>query len=345
MQQDSISTIAIVYNLKPQGVISDAYEEYDEFATIDALKNQIEQFGYQVNLLEYDSSFLKRIVEHRPDFVLNIAEGVGIGRNRESQIPVILESLGIPYSGSDGLSLAAVLDKHFAYKLLKAARIPVPEQFLISKETEVKLLRNIFKSAPRWIIKPRWEGSSKGIFLTSVVKNYDTLYAGVRRVINEYKQAAVVEEFLEKDEITVGVIGNQFPRILGMMKIVPVDMTVNNFIYSIEIKRDWEKKVKYLPQSSIASVTQAWIESLALKIFSSLELRDIARVDFRMDSKNIPKVIDINPIPGLSPRYSDLPILWSLAGNKYSQLIRLFLSESFSRYGIKFNPKKLSMKY
>lgn len=342
MRGERVWTIGIVYNLKPLDVSSDAYEEYDEFATIEALKHEIEKFGYDVILLEYDSSFLKRIAEERPDFVVNIAEGMGISRNRESQVPVILESLGIPYTGSDGLSLAAVLDKHFTYRLLRAAHIPVPEQFLVRRDTEVKLLRNIFKSSPRWIVKPRWEGSSKGIFLTSVVKNYDSLYEQVSRVINDYKQAAVVEEFLEKDEITVGVAGNHSPRILGMMKIVPVDIDAGNFIYSIEIKRSWQEKVRYLPQNSIAAVSQGWISALALKIFSSLELRDMARIDFRLDSKNIPKVIDVNPLPGLSPRYSDLPILWSLAGNKYSDLIQLFLSEAFSRYGLKFNAKALA---
>lgn len=334
--QNLIKTIGITFNLKAKGV-SDGCEEYDEIETIASLKKEIEALGFKVRLFEQGESFLKEISDNRPDFVFNLAEGRGNFRGRESQLPAVLESLSIPYSGSDPISLGITLDKYLTNRLLRSANIPVPEMFMVKNMEELENLGNIFTGGQLFLVKPRWEGSSKGIFLNSLVSNFDDLRKRVENIFLKYQQPALIEEFLEKDEITVGVYGNRVARILGMMKIVPKDRTCDNFFYSFEVKQDWQNKVKYEPQESILESIQKLVQLCALRAYRELELKDIARIDFRLDSQNKPRIIDINPLPGLSPLCGDLPILYKLSGGNYNDLIKLILQEALSRYGLSFN--------
>ncbi|MCF7908603.1 MAG: KamA family radical SAM protein [Candidatus Omnitrophica bacterium] len=332
----SVNTIGITFNLKNKDA-GENHEEYDEIETIESIKKEIEKYGFKVVIFEQDDNFLKRLLSQRPDFVFNIAEGRGDKRGRESQVPAILESLDIPYSGSDPVALGITLDKYLTNRLLKSANILVPEMAMIKDVKDLENLGNIFGGNGSFLVKPRWEGSSKGIFLNSLVSNFDDLKKRVEEIISKYEQPALIEEFLERDEITVGVYGNEVPQILGMMKIVPRDKACKNFLYSLEIKQDWQNKVKYEPQESILKNIQKIIEFYAIKAYKELELKDMARIDFRLDTQNKPKIIDINPLPGLSSSYGDLPILYKLKGNSYNSLIRLILQDSFNRYGFSFD--------
>ncbi|MDD4202781.1 MAG: KamA family radical SAM protein [Candidatus Omnitrophica bacterium] len=335
----SVSSIAIVFNLKKKNISNDAQadaqEEYDEIETIDALKAEIEDLGFNVIPVEQTPDFANIIRNQNIHFVLNIAEGIGVSRNRESQVPAILEMLGIPYSGSDPLALGITLDKVKTNQILKNANIPVPVQYVISAEEDIDSLYDIFNDERMFIVKPRWEGSSKGIFLNSVVNNLQDLRDRAAALLSRYVQPVVVEEYLEKEEITVGVCGNGADlQILGMMKISPRNKGQEKFIYSIENKRTWQTTIRYDGERSISPEIQALLKSYALKAFSALELRDIARIDFRVDKNNIPKIIDVNPLPGLSPSYGDLPILYSMNGGTHTELVKLLLQESFKRYGL-----------
>ncbi len=332
-----IRHIALVFNLKRKNASDDRYEEYDEAATIQSLVGEIEGFGLRVLPFEQNRALPGKLVRHRPDFVLNIAEGLGPTRSRESQVPCLLESLGLPYSGSDPLALGITLDKVLTRRVLAAAGVDVPALHWVSTAAQLPALRPQFAPgrAGRWIVKPRWEGSSKGVFLDSVVSRWDQARDRVLRVLKTYRQPALVEQFLPGDEITVGLCGNPpRVRVLGMMKIAPAQAGPEPFIYSIENKRDWERKIRYLPQTSIAPALRTRLREAAVRAFEVLELRDIARIDFRLDARGAPKVIDVNPLPGLSPRYSDLPILCRLSGCSYRDLIRGLLTAGLSRCGL-----------
>lgn len=334
-----VLSVAIVFNLKKKNIDNslekDTQEEYDEIETIEALKTEIERFGFNVIPIEQTPDFADVIRHQNVDFVLNLAEGIGMSRNRESQVPAILEMLGIPYSGSDPLALGITLDKFQTNQILKNAKIPVPKQYVVSKESDIDRLSNIFDDTSVFIVKPRWEGSSKGIFLNSVVDNFQDLKQRALFLLARYEQPAVVEEYLENEEITAGVCGNgETAHLAGMMKIVPRNATREKFIYSIENKRDWRAKVRYESCDTISPKTRESISDYALKAFFALELRDIARIDFRLDKNNIPNIIDVNPLPGLSPVYSDLPILYSINGKNYAELVKLILRESFKRCGL-----------
>lgn len=331
-----VHTIGIIFNLKKNNSNGDEEEEYDEVATIESIKEEIEKLGFEVKLFEQTNALVDELSKEEPDFVLNIAEGVGVGRSRESQVPCILESLRIPYSGSDPVSLGITLDKYLTSTILKSAGIPVPIVFMINEMSETTDLKNIFSQGELYIVKPRWEGSSKGIFLNSVVSNFPDLYERVKNIRMRYRQPVLVEEFMQKDEITAAVCGDTNPRLLGMMRIVPKYESRKPFLYSLETKRQWQDKVSYQPQEAIALDIQKLVEKYALAAYRVLELKDLARIDFRIGSDNVPRIIDVNPLPGLSPRYSDLPIIYRLAGRSYSELVKTLLKESFKRYGLKW---------
>ncbi|HNX90406.1 MAG TPA: ATP-grasp domain-containing protein [Candidatus Omnitrophota bacterium] len=328
--------IAIAYNLKKQAN-DDRYEEYDEIGTIEAIRDEIKKYSLKTSLIEQDDHFQDKILKTAPDIVFNITEGFGSTRGRESQVPCILESLGIPYSGSDPVSLGITMDKYLTNVVLSAHNVPVPKAFSAGDICEVGKLRNIFAQKKKFIVKPRWEGSSKGVFLDSVVTNMKELENRAARIIKQYGQPAIVEEFVAGDEITVGVYGNENPRVLGMMRISAKEERPDElFLYSIEIKREWEEKVKYEPESRIPCAVRENIEKNAIAAFKTLGLRDVSRIDFRVDKNGVPRIIDINPLPGLSPRYSDLPILCRLNGKSYEELVRTILKETFKRNGFAY---------
>jgi len=335
-----VNTLGIAFNLKKEGGLDDT-EEYDEIETIESLAKQISKYGPKVILLEQNSSFLKEVQDKKPDFVFNIAEGRGSSRARESQVPAVLESLNIPYFGSDPIALGIALDKYLANKILRPANIPVPFMASAASSSEVESLKGIFGKKKIFIIKPRWEGSSKGIFLDSLVDSFEGFKEKALHMLCRYSQPVVVEEFLEKDEITVGICGNEKPSLLGMMKIGFKEEGPSPFLYSLETKKDWEDKVKYEPEENIPIDIRELVKKYSLKAYRTLELRDVARIDFRVGSDNIPRIIDVNPLPGLSQRYSDLPILYRLKGGSYSDLIKILLEESLARCGLKW-PKSFA---
>ncbi|MDD4954692.1 MAG: ATP-grasp domain-containing protein [Candidatus Omnitrophica bacterium] len=335
MKRKRVKKLAIIFNLKRPGVKDDSCEEYDEIETIDALRRELKAFAPVVCSIEQSRSLVSDIIRAKPDFVFNLAEGIGAGRARESQVPCILESLNIAYSGSDPTALGVTLDKYLTNIFLRSAGVPVPCAFMIKSSSEACLLKSIFRKDKLFIVKPRWEGSSRGVFLSSVVGNFRELKERVDIIFKKYKQPALVEEFLKNDEITVGVCGNDSPFMLGMMRIKPRFEARTPFLYSQENKREWEEKIKYEPQSMIKKNIKKAMESSAIKAFKALELRDIARIDFRLDSSGVPNIIDVNPLPGLSPYYSDLPIICKLNGKSYGYLVETILRESFKRNGFK----------
>jgi D-alanine-D-alanine ligase len=331
-----VRKIGLIYNLRratARGEADDRYEEYDCIETIESLKGNIESFGFEVLLFEQGEGFAEALRKARPDFVVNIAEGCGIRRARESQVPALLEMMDIPYAGSDAVTLALALDKWLAHHMLAAAGLSVPTLFMFSREQELRNADHIFTLHREYLVKPRWEGSSKGVFHDSVVTTHTELVDRVRRIWKRYSQPALVEEFLPGQEITVGVLGNRPPRVVGLMAVSP-EPTGGRSFYTIGHKREWETRVRYNPPSSVDKKTRIAVSRDAVRCFRFLEIKDIARIDFKADRHGVPKIIDINPLPGLSESYSDLPILYRLSGGEYKNLLRGFLREAFMRQGL-----------
>lgn len=326
--------IGLSYDLKevmPVGQDSpeDALEEYDSLGTVELISEALEAGGHSVVRLGGGSTFLVNVRRENVDIVFNIAEGRGSYRSREAQVPSILEMLDIPYTGSDPMCLAVCLDKPITKKLVALDGIITPKWLTIASEQEI--CSTSWKDFP-WpaIVKPAYEGSSKGIRLTSLVYSAKQAQEEVLRILESYQQPVMVEEFIDGDEVTVGIVGNSPPKIVGVMRVLPRRKN-GHFIYSLEVKRDYLNLVDYeCPACLTPALTEKLAES-SLKVFKSLGFRDFARVDFRISPQGVPYFIEINPLPGLGA-YSDLIIMAKMMDWKHEEVICAVLDAALERY-------------
>jgi D-alanine-D-alanine ligase len=311
------------------GCPDDAEEEFDSPETIAAIAAAIESLGHEVELLEDGPALVKRLVDgERPDFVFNLAEGRGISRSREAWVPALLESLDIPYTGSDPLSLAATLDKDCAKRLVREAGVQVPTGIIIRDVADLECAKFDELSMPL-IVKPAFEGSSKGIRSHSVVESRDELLAAVSQCQNEYRQPVLVEEFIDGDELTVGILGNGSNKEMGIMRIVPL-IASGRFIYSLDVKRDWRRQVRYEIPARLPEADQRAVQAAALTACDALGCRDVVRLDFRFKD-GVAYFLEANPLPGLTPGSSDLVIVFAALGLDYLELIGRILNAAQDR--------------
>jgi D-alanine-D-alanine ligase len=326
--------IGLSYDLKgavslSQDSTEDALEEYDSVETVEIIKSALEAAGHTMVMLGGGTEFLKNILLEDIDIVFNIAEGRGYYRSREAQVPSVLEMLNIPYSGSDPQCLAICLDKSLTKKLVALSGVPTPRWQTVENEQE--LAETQWQNFPfPAIVKPACEGSSKGVRSTSLVFNPGQLGDTCSHLLACYHQPVMVEEFISGDEVTVGILGNYPAKVIGVMRILPREKG-KHFLYSLEVKRDWQRLVEYeCPAQLNGEYTEKIIAS-SLKAFKALGCRDFARLDFRVGSDGVPYFIEINPLPGLGT-YSDLVIMAKMLGWTHEGLIRAVLSAALKRY-------------
>jgi D-alanine-D-alanine ligase len=330
--------VGLTYDLKdsmtpePAGP-EDASEEYDSEATVSLIGRALESGGHTVTRLGGGREFLTAILASRPDIVFNIAEGRGTHRSREAQVPSVLEMLDIPYSGSDPQCLAITLDKPLTKKLAAAVGVPTPAWRVITNPEEAVSWEGFTFPA---ILKPAYEGSSKGIRLTSLAQSPAEAAGMAARLMATYGQPVMVEEFMKGDEVTVGIIGNSPPKIVGIMRVLP-HQKEDHFIYSLEVKRDWQRLVDYECPARFEGEVTDRITEASLAAFTTLGCRDFARLDFRVAPSGVPYFIEINPLPGLGT-HSDLIIMALKLGWRHEAVINAVLDAAIARY-----PKRLSV--
>jgi len=317
------------------GLAADAEEEYDSQETIDAIAAALRTLGHEVELLGDGEPLIRRLLEGpRPDLVFNMAEGSGIGRSREARVPALLEMLGIPHTGSDPLTLAVALDKPLAKTVVAAGGIAVPRGVVIDgserRAGDVSPPMALHSIDLPLIAKPAFEGSSKGVLTKSLIEDRARLVDTVEELLQAYQQAILVEEFIDGDELTVGVVGNAPPQVIGIMRVVP-KKDQRHFIYSLEIKRDWEDQIRYECPAKISAADTRSVEQAALAAYQALGCRDVARIDFRL-RRGVPYFIEANPLPGLSPKSSDLVFLARDMGIDHRELLRRILAAAIKRY-------------
>ena len=333
--------IGITFNLRghapvPAGAPDDLYEEFDDPSTIAAIANVLRNLGHNVVELGDGREMLRKLLADPPEFVVNFAEGVGISRSRESRVPAVLEMLGIPYSGSDPATLAACLDKDWTRRLVESVGVYCPAGMTIAPETSAtrtesqlaELLDEAGLETPL-IVKPACEGSSKGIRNKCIVEKVADFAPLVLELCREYKQAVLVEEFIAGEELTVGVVGNSPPEVLGVMRVVPKQPT-DRFIYGLEVKRDYKRLVDYECPARIDTDDFEAVEEAALAAYDVLGCRDVARLDFRL-REGIPYFIEANPLPGLGPVTGDIVLIANFMGVNHAQLIERILQAALQR--------------
>ncbi len=309
--------------------IEDALEEYDSPETVAIISAILESGAHDVVWLGGGEQFLDNIRNKKVDIVFNIAEGRGDYRSREAQVPSVLEMLDIPYTGSDPQCLSICLDKPVAKKLLAAGGLSTPGWLILKSESGMDSITWERISFPV-IIKPTCEGSSKGIRLTSLVHDSHQAEEEVKRILVDYRQPPMIEEFIDGNEVTVGIIGNKPPRILGSMRVVPKNKT-GHFVYSLEVKRDYVNLVEYECPARLPQDVLEKLEDSALRAFMTLGCRDFARVDYRIDRDGTPYFIEMNPLPGLGT-YSDLVIMATMLGWTHEDLILAVFDAALKRY-------------
>jgi D-alanine-D-alanine ligase len=313
----------------------DTYAEWDTWETINAVKDAIEEI-HNVTLVEANGDAYLKLKELKPDIVFNFAEGLN-GYNRESQIPAMLEMLQIPYSGSDALTLGICLDKSRAKEILTYHKIP-NAKFLVANQME-DLANSNFEFP--LIVKPISEGSSKGIFSSSFVKNRQELEDEVSRIIFSYNQPALIEEFLSGREFTVAVIGNgDETEILPIIELryedFPQDIVP---LYSYEAKWILDTKENSFDvfecPARLEPELEIKIRETVLNTYNVLRCKDWSRIDVRLDKNGVPNIIEINPLPGIMPdpnENSSFPKAARAAGMTFNQMIQNVLYSAAKRY-------------
>ena len=311
----------------------DALEEYDSEATVDAIAAALCDAGHEVSLLGGGREFLERALaagagHAAVDLVFNIAEGRG-SRSREAQVPAACEMLGLPYTGSDPLSLALCLDKALCKRIAASHGLATAAFCLVESADAIDSAP--FPPLPA-IAKPNAEGSSVGVRRNARYTTREALADRVRTLLADYRAPVLVEEFIEGVEVTVAVLGTG-PRaqVIGTMEIAPRQVSDQPFVYSLEVKRNYRQEVDYHVPPRLAATSVAAIEACALAAYRALGCRDIGRVDLRLDARGAPCLIEINPLPGLNPVDGDLPLIWQRGGRSYAELIAAILGQAVSR--------------
>lgn len=321
--------VGLVYDLRSEylalGYREEQVAEFDSDITVESLEATIRSLGYPVQRIGNAFSLCKRLAAgDRWDVVFTIAEGLS-GRCRESQVPCLLELYDIPYTFSDPLVCAVTLDKAVAKRLVRDAGLNTPDFCVVSTPEDLK---SVSLRYPLFA-KPIAEGTGKGVDARSRAASFEDLSAVCQELLARLKEPVLVEEFLPGREFTVAILGTgERARVLGTMEVTVISDREKN-IYSYQVKEECEIHVQYSRVSDVP-VRQA-VEDLALKTFRVLECRDAGRVDIRLDAAGEPAFMEINPIPGLHPNHSDLPMIATQEGMAYSELIQGILQSALSR--------------
>jgi D-alanine-D-alanine ligase len=321
--------VGLTYNVRrtPQVTVDhDQDAEYDTPQTIAAIREAIESYGHTVVELEATPELSTLLPAAAVDVVFNIAEGIG-GRNREAQVPALLELLGIPYTGSDPAAMSLTLDKSLAKQIVAQAGCATPAS-LVMRTGKERLPKGL--EFPL-MVKPVAEGSSKGILGRSVVESDAELREAARELINKYKQDALVEAYLPGREFTVALLGESKPKALPPMEVIFTDPSRKHPIYDFNCKFKSEGTGYEVP-AKVDEPLLREIERVAKRAFIALGARDYGRVDLRLDAAGRVNFIECNPLPGLSPGFSDMCLIADGVGISYRTLIGEILAPCIRRY-------------
>jgi D-alanine-D-alanine ligase len=267
------------------------------------------------------------VAGQRWDLVFSIAEGVQ-GRSREAQVPALLELFDVPYVFSDPLTCAVTLDKAAAKRLLRAEGLATPTSVTVAAEADIDGVRLPFPL----FAKPNAEGTGKGVDGQSRIDDADQLRRTCTRLLKQYAQPVLVEEYLPGREFTTAILGTaQAARVLGTMEVCVLPGAPDGD-YSFLVKEMCEQFVDYRPLKG--GQLKKDVEDLALAAYRVLDCRDGGRVDIRLDRDGRASFMELNPLPGLHPTHSDLPMIATQVGMSYGELLAAIIASAAQRYGL-----------
>ena len=324
----TINKVGITYDLQDDylvlGYSREETAEFDKVDTINAIDNSLQALGYETTRIGQVKNLVELLVGgERWDLVFNIAEGM-YGAARESQVPAILDAYRIPYTFSDPLVLAVALDKSLAKRIVASMGVPTPRFRLVKSEEDIGMVDLKFPI----FAKPVAEGTSKGVSSLSLVKNKENLYSICKELLIKFKQPVLLESFLPGREFTVGIIGTgDESKAIGAIEVT-LNEGADIPAYSYHNKSNFQELVKY---KAVEDSTAKLAMDIAVNAWKALGCRDCGRVDLRCDRLGIPNFIEVNPLAGLNPDISDLPILCRLKGISYTELMEMIVRSATKR--------------
>ena len=320
--------IGITYDLREdyliEGYSEEETAEFDRAETIEAIDQTLKELGYRTDRIGHLKSLTRRLAAgDRWDLVFNIAEGFR-GFGREAQIPALLDAYDIPYTFSDPLVLALTLHKGMTKHVIRDMGIPTPDFAIIEKEDQIT---GICLSYPLFA-KPVAEGTGKGITAASKINTEKELVEMCRTLLTVFKQPVLVETFLPGREFTVGIIGTGKDAIATDTMEVCLKAQAEPDVYSYINKENCEELVEY---RLVYDEEAQQVRETALSAWRGLGCRDAGRMDLRSDRSGRPNFMEVNPLAGLHPQHSDLPIIFSLMGKTFHQLIDRIMHSALKR--------------
>jgi D-alanine-D-alanine ligase len=359
--------VAVLANLKQNapkfpGMAEDHWDDLDSETTVEALQAAVRAGGHECVYHEGNAELYDRLRENRPDLCFNICEG-HFGDGREAQVPALLEMLRLPYTGSRVLTLALALDKSMTKRVLMWHELPTPAFQTFESPDEPLDDDMIFPL----FVKPSREGTGMGVSAKSIVQTEQELREQLEHTLHRYKQTALVERFIAGREVTVGLVGN-IPGIVarrlpsrfhstrnrdyseaglaalkagGMTFLPPLEIDLAPYketdgVYSNRLKTDLAAQLGYLCPAPLDGPQVQELNWLTAAVFRVIGCYDVARVDFRLDEsdKYKPYILEINPLPGLTPVISDLVIEADAIRISHTELVNMILEAAIARHGL-----------
>jgi D-alanine-D-alanine ligase len=323
--------IGLTYDLRidylAAGYGEEETAEFDQISTIDAIDGALKELGHTTDRIGHARSLVERLGRgDRWDVVFNICEGLH-GRARESQVPAILDVFDIPYTFSDPAVLVVCLDKALTKTVVRAAGVPTPDWHLVSQMSDVKSCRLPFPV----IAKPLAEGTGKGIDAASKIHDEAELFEACARLLKRYCEPVLIERFLPCREFTVGILGTgDDAEAIGTLEIL-LRPHAEPDVYSYVNKEQCEALCDFPLVKAENDPQAAEAERVALAAWRAVGGRDAGRLDLRCDETGHLQLMEINPLAGLHPTHSDLPMLWTAIGRQYVDLIAAIVDSAKSR--------------
>ena len=322
--------VGITYDLQAdylaQGMNEEEAAEFDRLDTIEAIDDTLKSLGFKTDRIGHIKALAKRLVAgDRWDLVFNIAEGIR-GYGREAQVPALLDAYEIPYTFSDPLVLSLTLHKGMTKRVIRDLGIPTPDFGIVETAQEVQRVDLPFPL----FAKPVAEGTGKGIDESSRIENRRELTAVCRTLLERFQQPVLLEVFMPGREFTVGITGTGAESAaIGAIEVI-LRKGAEPAAYSYHNKKQFEEVVEYQPANDEMA---AKAMQVALAAWRGLGCRDGGRIDLRADGEGMPNFLEVNPLAGINPEISDLPILCKLNGVTYRELISRIMDSALQRIG------------
>lgn len=357
--------VAVLANLKRNaprwdGMPADQWDDLDSDRAVNGIVAALESAGHDAAFFEASvqppHNLIERLGAYKPDICFNITES-HFGDSREAQIPALLEMLRIPYTGSQVLTLALALDKPMTKRVLAYHNLPTPE-FQVFERADEPICGDLADETGSLrfplFLKPSREGTSMGISAESIVRSADELRARVGQMLRRYNEPILCEHYISGREVMVGMLGNLRPTearrlnersfggdlpdtltFLPITEFEPTHTDTEADVYTNRMKTDLADDYRYRCPAPLPPDEEHHLKALAAAVFRVTGCKDVARVDIRIDREsNEPYILEINPLPGLSPGFSDLCLQSDAAGWPYERLINTILDNALARYGL-----------